>query len=139
MLGMVTGFGRFWFGSLDNARAFVRGERLAVTELNRSLGDVAAGTKLTLHYPITNLTGHPVKILGARPSCSCTVVDFPPKVLAASETWSIPVSVDASEGSKTSLSGTVDVFTDEPEAQTLRLSFEGRIVAVRAPVLGPSR
>ena len=139
MLGVVAGSGRFWFGSLANARAFVRGERLAVAKSQRSLGDVAVGTKLTLHYPITNLTGHPVKILGARPSCSCTVVDFPPKVLAASETWSIPVSIDTSEGSKDSLSGTVDVFTDEPEAQTLRLSFTGRIVAVRDPASGPSR
>jgi len=138
-MGLVSGFGRFWFGSLANARAFVRGEKLVVADPQRSLGDVAAGTKLTLNYPITNMTGHPVKILGAQPSCSCMVVDTVPMVLAASETRSIPVSVDTSEGNNDSLSGTVDIFTDEPEAQTLHLTFAGRIVAARDPAPGPHR
>jgi hypothetical protein len=138
-LALFAGMGWYRFGSFTNAKAYLRGERLLVADGARSLGDVPAGTKLTLEYAVTNLTGHPVRLLGARPSCSCTVIDDLPATLAAFETRSIPVVVDTSEGGKEALAGTVDVFTDEPRSQTLRLAFAGRIVAVRAPGTGPGR
>jgi hypothetical protein len=138
-LGLFAGLGRYRFGSFARARAYVRGDRLFVDDRDRSIGDIRAGTKLTLQYAVTNLTGHPVRLLGARPSCSCTVVDDLPATLAALETRSIPVVIDTSERVKEALTGTVDIFTDEPRSQTLRLAFAGRIVADRAPDSGAGR
>jgi hypothetical protein len=138
-LGLFAGLGWYRFGSLAHAKAYLRGERLLVADRARSLGDVPAGTTLTLQYAVTNLTGHPVRLLGAQPSCSCTMTGDLPMTLAASETRSIPVAIDTTEGGKEALAGTVDVFTDDPQFQTFRLAFAGRIVAARAPGTGPGR
>ncbi len=138
-LALFAGFGWYRFGSFAHAKAYLRGERLLIDDRDRSFGDLPAGSTLTLHYAVTNLTGRPVRLLGAQPSCTCTVVDVMPMTLAASETRSIPVTIDTSEGGKETLAGTVDVFTDDPQFRTFRLAFAGRIVAARAPGTGPSR
>ena len=75
---------------------------------------------------IANKTKTPVKIVGVRSSCSCTIVeDDLPKVVSPGGVLALPVVISPPESGD--FAGSVDIYTDDPVARILTFSFSGRV------------
>jgi len=122
ILAFTGSVAAFRFGSLANALAFVRGERLLLSRPAMGPADASTDGRITLRYEITNLTGRPIQLVGSRSSCSCTVVGDLPATIADRETFAIPIGVTLPEPPKRA-SGTVTLFTGDPEYPEVKLAF----------------
>ena len=70
-----------WFGSLDAAKAFFAGDAVLVDSISKYAGDVRQNESVDIFYRLTNPTGLPLRVLGARSSCSCVaILDLPTTV-----------------------------------------------------------
>jgi len=129
ILGLISGYGHFHFGSLRAAVAYLGGERLLVDQRVRSIGEVTRGYPSAFRYSLMNLTGRPVKILGARMSCSCTAVGSMPDTLPVAESRTIEFELTPSEQQPDGeITGTVRLFTDDPSHHELELAFVAQVV-----------
>lgn len=71
----------FWFGSLDAAKAYLSGENILVDSLTRYAGEVNRNEFVDVTYRLSNPTHSPVRVLGAKASCSCiAILDLPTTV-----------------------------------------------------------
>ena len=92
-LGIAAAYGRYRFGSISASFAYIRGERLLVANPVQSIDKVRAGESVIVRYAVTNLTGHPVRLIGKTASCSCTAIEDLPSRLATSETRQISATI----------------------------------------------
>lgn len=112
ILAISAGYGCARFGSLAAALAAVRGDPLVVDQLFKSISGVRPGSRVALRYALTNVSGHPIRLLGARTSCSCTVVGDLPITLAASETRLLKVLI-ATREDQAAFDGSIRLYTDD--------------------------
>jgi hypothetical protein len=76
LFGCIT-----WFGSLDAAKAYFSGQNILVDSLHRYAGEVNRNEFLDVSYKLSNPTSSPVRVLGAKASCSCiAILDLPTTV-----------------------------------------------------------
>ena len=135
VLAALAAYGQHRFGSLPRAFAYVRGERFIIEPVVRSLGEVRGDAELSLTYTVTNLTDRRVKVLGAKPSCLCTIVSDLPPDLPSCRQQSIRVAVHTPEASGR-FSGNVTIYTDDIVTRELRFVF---VATVRRESQPPSR
>ena len=125
LLGGSAGIGVHRFGSLSHTLAYARGVRLLADEPTMDLGPMEAGSRMTFAFRLTNLTGRPIKLIGAQTSCSCMVVDDLPTTIPPLQSRAIPVGIEAPSQADMPASGSVRFFTDEPDALELALGYTG--------------
>lgn len=95
------------------------------------MGDIDIGEHRTVEYKIRNLSGWPVKILGAKSSCTCAHVVNVPMEIAPGAT--LPLKFDVHPGSKQkSVDGIFHAFTDFPKQPILILKLSGTVRAFEA-------
>ena len=123
ILGAASAYGWYRFGSIDASLAYVRGERLLVAEPSKSLEGVRPGESVVLRYVLTNLSGHPVTLIGKEVSCSCTNIEDFPITLAASETRPIAATVKVANGEPRVL-GSIRMFTDDVQHPEIVLTYD---------------
>jgi len=121
------GYGHRRFGSFEATIDFVRGQRLLVDSQSRAFGEVPTSSEFKLRYLMTNMTGRPVRLVGSRSSCTCSMVDQSASVLPNGESREIVVQVTAPDQPR-EVSGVIEVVTDDPEFLRFPLSFQGRAV-----------
>ncbi len=125
---VLFGVGGVWkFGSFDAAIEWVRGENLLIDRRHKDLGLVKSGTSPTVTYSIFNSTHKPLRILGIKPSCSCTIVNHSQITIPAGELKTITASIDSTARDGSSIGGSLTLYTDDPSNQSVVLSFSGRI------------
>jgi Protein of unknown function (DUF1573) len=112
ILGIIAAFGYSRFGSLKGAVAALGGDPLVVDDPVKSMSGIRPGDRVTLRYALTNLSRHPIRLLGVSTSCSCTVVNDIPMVLAASETRSVTAAITTSER-QSAVNGSIRLYTDD--------------------------
>jgi len=121
-LGLGAAYGRHRFGSVAATLAYLGGERLLVDDLSKSVSGVKAGSPVVVRYTLTNLTGHPVTLVGKMASCSCTNIEGLPLTLAMSETRAVSATITLSKD-KPDLSGTIRLFTDDLHTPEIALAY----------------
>lgn len=75
-----------WFGSLDAARAYWSGQTVLVDAQTKYAGKVDEDGFVDVTYRLSNPTSAPVRVLGAKSSCSCmAILDLPTTVEAGQD------------------------------------------------------
>jgi hypothetical protein len=110
-----------------------------VDERSKALGDIEAGSRAAFENRLTNLTDHPIKLVGAQTSCSCMVVENLPTTIQPLQTRSIPIGVEVPKADSGVATGSVRLFTDDPEIPELGLAYSARVVTPRVPLASRSR
>jgi len=132
LLTLAAGFARHRFGSVAASIAYLRGEHVAVDEPLKSLVGIQGGSRLVVRYGLTNRSGHPIKLVGATSSCSCTAVEDLPKTLAAFEKQSVQVKITVAED-RSDFSGSIRLFTDDLDSQDVVLKYSVHVEPPSSP------
>lgn len=114
------------FGSLPEAMAYFREERLSIEPRLVTVGEAHSGEARQLTVEIANRTSKAVRIIGARRDCSCRVDDLPLQIPpGASRSLSLTVNVAGQEGIFTR---SAVLLVDDDGLKELSLRFTGRIL-----------
>ena len=122
ILGIGAGYGYSRFGSIAAAFSAMRGDLLLVDQPLQSVDGIRPGARVTLRYTFTNVSGHPIKLIGATSSCTCTMMEDLPLTLAASETRSVTAIIKTRE-SPPVFDGSIVVYTDERRCAEIVLGY----------------
>jgi len=104
------------------AISYLNGGQVIVDKQNRSLMNVEPNAVCTLEYQVANQTPHRLTVIGAKTSCSCTVVDDLPLIIEAFEKKSVSIKITAPD-EPTRLTGDVVLYTDSPRCPSLKLGY----------------
>lgn len=75
-----------WFGSLDAARCYFAGDSVLVDSVSKFAGNVKQNEFVDVSFKLSNPTSAPVRVLGAKATCSCiAILDLPTTVEPGSE------------------------------------------------------
>lgn len=129
-LGLAAFVAWAWitFGSISTALAFTAGQRLVLDPSIVAFGQVDVGSEATVEVGLINLTGHPVRLLGAQSSCTCAVASGLPATVPPSGRH--PIRVTVRGGTRQGdIAEAVSIFTDCKDEPRLALRVVGRITA----------
>ena len=118
------------YGSLGNALAALNGVRVIIRQPVQVLGQVNIGESRSLKYEVTNLTGHPLTVLGLAASCKCTKVvseltTFPAiKPVVVTITYT-PIEEQVGHDYR----GKVKYSVNDPLVRQVELIFQARVLA----------
>lgn len=126
ILGIGAGYGLFRFGSLAAALSAVRGDPLLVDRPFRSMSGIRPGSRVLLHYALTNASDRPIKLVGIKASCSCITADELPLTIAVSETKSLSATVKTRED-ESAKDGSICLYTDHPDSAEIILGYSVRL------------
>jgi hypothetical protein len=99
--------------------------KLVVPERILDFGTVAQGEEIHADFTLRNEGTADLHIKTVRPTCGCTVVDFP-KTIAAGETGQIKAKVDTSEFTGP-ISKSMLLMTDDPESPSMSLVIKAAV------------
>lgn len=117
------------------------GDVLVVDSTTKSFGVVGPGGSNPVSFRLTNLSGHPIRIVGCESGCGCIVPDDLPFSLSPKESRSFTLTM---RGRKARMPGApqtvelpVTLFTTEPSRPLVRLTVKGDLSpAPNGPVAG---
>lgn len=93
LMGVLVGFGLFWFGSLDSAVAFLRGDLVSVQPGIVDLGSAPSGEFHQADVRLTNRMEKPVTLFGGTSDCSCLVTANLPATLMPGESVKLSLTM----------------------------------------------
>lgn len=134
-LALGAGYGRYRFGSVSAGLAYLRGARFFVDEPIKKLESGPVETLVPLCYSLTNLTGHPVRLLGVTTTCTCTEVEKLPGTIGAGETIAARAKIKIG-GSNPTTTGRIRLFTDESRSPEIVLTYSVRVARSDSPRSG---
>ena len=123
----VVALGLYFFGSIGPAVAYLRGDRLIADVYDRSVGIVREGEKHAVVFELTNMSSQPVKILGAKSTCTCLAVDQLPVALPPHGVFRLRIGLRPRFRSG-QIAERVSLFTDRELQQQLDLKISGRVL-----------
>lgn len=132
VLALVLGVAVARYGSVSAALGALRGQGIVADAHTKSLGTVTVGQTVTLPFTLRNVTSEPIRIVGNRTSCTCTVaddslpIDLPPR---GKRTVRVSVKPRAP---KLDFRQNVQFYTDSPTQSRLIFNIVGTVTA--APV-----
>lgn len=126
MIGIIYGIGVLNFGSTSSMLSYVSGDRIIVDAANKNIGSQKPNEVLAFSYGITNMTKHPIAIIGAKASCSCAVVENLPLTIAEGERRAIQVEVTTPSEAGAFGSGII-LYTDDESESEIRLILRGNV------------
>lgn len=126
ILGLFTAVATLLFGSLDEALASLRDERVSIRPAFVNLDRGPAGQTVGATVMLVNRTDRQVRIIGGSSDCSCVVTDDLPLTLAAGESRPVVVRVrlPATQGF---FNRKAYFWTDHDEARTILIDLNGRV------------
>jgi hypothetical protein len=125
ILCIGAGYGYARFGSLGAALSAMNGDLLLVDQSFRAADGIRPGSRVALRYALTNLSRKPIKLIGTRSSCTCTLIEDLPVTLAGSETKWITATIKTREDQDI-LNGSIQLFMDDPNSAEVVLSYSLR-------------
>ncbi len=132
ILAMAVTYGHQRFGSPRAAWAYARGERILIDGRTQDLGEVRSGETRKVRYALTNLSSRPVRILGSRMSCTCTVAESLPEACMPGGKTIIRLDFSPSPSmANQTVDEIVRLFTDEANNPELVLTFTARVTEPR--------
>ncbi len=126
--GLFLLFGAVYlrFGSISRALGYARGERLLPDQTSKFFGTVKRGTDPSVSFMLKNESNLPVKVLGAKASCTCLVLRSTPHTIPAGDEGTVQVQVMTNKQIG-EVSATLVLYTDVPGHGAIRLSVNGFI------------
>jgi len=129
LIGLLCLWAYAQFGSLAVAAAYLRGERLMIRPDVVDLGELREGEEREVCLEATNFGGVPVRIVGSRSNCSCTVtqdlpITVPPGISREVRVFVKPAFADGT----TVFSQDVVFFTDVRAQPICRTTIIGKAV-----------
>lgn len=105
--------GLFSFGSFSDAVAYFQGYRVVPVERVVSLSRAVVGQRATFAFRLRNLSGQPVRVVGADASCGCVAVDDLPLTIdpgtdVEMRAWFVPAERDLGN----TIEHTIGLFLD---------------------------
>jgi hypothetical protein len=134
ILGGLASAALIRYGSLTIAIQRLKGEILVVDRPVVAMSGVRPGSRVDLRYSITNVADHPVRLLGASTSCSCTMVENLPIVLAPSETRTLSATVSTSEDDR-GLDGSIHLYMDDTLSPEIIIGYKVRFEVPTSPMV----
>ena len=114
------------FGSLSMAATYLAGDRLLFDGRTKWFGSVEQGWEGALTFRTMNAAGRPVRILGARSSCTCALVDNLPITLAPGELKSLDVRVQTTNETG-KFDQTIYLYTSYAPQNEVALTVRGMV------------
>jgi len=109
------------FGSLDAAVARLRGQPLTVSPTTIDFGNGKPGELLSAPLTVRNFSSEPVRLIGGTSDCSCITTTDMPVTVPPGASATIEVKFKVPSASAGELNRSVEVLTDCPNHQTIRL------------------
>jgi Protein of unknown function (DUF1573) len=117
----------YFFGSLDAALAYLGGHRLIADAYTQSVGIVGRREERAVFFKLTNMSNRVVRILGAKSSCTCLVVDQLPVVVPPHGAFRLRIRVRP-KSRPGQIAERVTLITDREGQGELDLKVRGRVV-----------
>lgn len=127
MVCLGLAFISLWFFIPD----LIHDDGLFISNRILSFGDVPQGWKGSLAFHARNVSAEPVRILGARSSCTCALIEDLPITLAPGEARELNVRIRA-DGELGSVSQAISLYTSVVSQSEIKLVVRGNIMPVRA-------
>ncbi len=118
------------FGSLSLTGAVLRGDSITVSPADFRLGDAAEGEKRAAVFRLMNLTGEPVRVVGAQANCGCTGTHDLPVEIPPHDSREVRVEVTFL-GDPPRFCRPVTFLTDSPDQPRLQVRVCGHALEVR--------
>jgi len=120
------------FGSIRSAVGFfMRGETLLVDANEKSFGVAAPGRTLDVQFRLTNRGDDPIRILGCKTLCTCTVPRDLPYTLGPKESRDLNITVNTfglvRNGEPTDLYLPLTLFTTNRAQSRVGLAIRGEV------------
>lgn len=131
LAGLAT-WGARQFGSVGGALAFLNGDRLIPDAYAKSFGIGEVGSSPRVVFNLANKSARPIKVVGARSSCTCMALDGLPATVEAGSSLELRVDVQPADKPRR-VAGTVIVYSDCEEQPYVSLSVSGQF-ADRGPL-----
>ena len=125
ILAVFPGWARFRFGTTSAALESISGRRLIADSRTQFVEGLEPGSTRKAVFRLRHPAGRPVRIVGSRSSCTCTVAEGIPLTLAPSESRTINVSVHGPD-QKPVIEETVSLITDMKEQPVFSLNIKAR-------------
>jgi hypothetical protein len=93
LLGSLAAFAHYRHGSISDALASLRSERLSVNPAMLDMGQGVPGETRDATVELANRTDQPIRIIGGTSDCSCTVLGDLPMTIPPGESRSISVQM----------------------------------------------
>ncbi|HEX4413159.1 MAG TPA: DUF1573 domain-containing protein [Lacipirellulaceae bacterium] len=116
------------FGSLAAARAFVRGDELAVLPAAIDLGACAEGGVRSVQFQVINMTGKPLALTGIHTSCSCIVASALPATIGGHAIFPLELTIHSPEHAGFFHREAI-LYADSQNSPQLLIEISGRTVA----------
>jgi hypothetical protein len=121
LLVVVAAAGVLTFGSAEAALARLRNEPLQVSPAVLEFGSGKPGQFLTTDVTITNHSSAPVRLIGGTSDCSCLTTHDLPRTIPPGEATTFTIKLRVPRDTVGQMNRTVEIFTDCPIHQTIRL------------------
>ncbi len=125
LLGAATAAIATSAGTADAAVAYLRGERVFLSQSVFDFGTVPAGEVAAAAVEVRNLSGREVRIVGGTSDCSCTMIEDLPVTIPAGGTARVTVRLAMPAGAG-NFSRTATLWTDAPGHQSIPVALAGR-------------
>ena len=113
-----------WFGSLDSAYGFVTGQPVLVDTQTRFAGTVRQSESVDVVYQLSNSSSKPLRITGAKTTCSCMGILDLPTTLAPGQSRDIRLRVSGRTANRLQRESAELLFDDS----TLRLTLNVTVI-----------
>src|SRR5262249_55415249 len=123
------------FGSVENALAYLNGQRVFSRPSVVDLGTGRAGELVERSVEIFNQTDRPLRVVGGTSDCSCLTTSDLPVTIPAGESRTVAVKVKLPPGEGV-FQRRVQFWTDADGLQPVHFGLTGRITS---PTLGSAR
>lgn len=125
-LGVLVVVAVYMFGSIESALGYLRGDRLIPEVRSKSFGLISGHADLLIPIRIKNLLRRPVRVLGAKTSCTCVVIDNLPMTLPPTSVSAIRVRVRPSVKSG-QVTESIRIITDYKDQAYLDITLTGEV------------
>ncbi len=128
VLGLVV-WAFAWCGSIAAAVHFARGDVVLARSYSASCGPILPGQSKTVAFELTNHASVPIRFLGRKTTCSCTVPEPMPFTMQPGESRPFSVEIKINAGAKPeALAQPVTLYSNSTGQSKLELLIEGEIV-----------
>lgn len=114
------------FGSIQAAISVINGQPLTADATEKSFGIAQPGQHVALSFLLTNRGDTPIRVVGSRMICDCTMVDRRPFRLEPGQSRPFRVTVDLPKEPQV-VHRSLTLYTNIPGQPELELAVAGRV------------
>lgn len=116
------------YGTPRRAWLYASGVRLVVEGAAIRFGDARVGEHLDAAFLVSNLSNHPVHVLGVNASCGCLAVEKLPVTVPALGTKEVRLTIHLDETPLGAVEQSMTFHTDEPSTPWFSVKVSGRVI-----------